>query len=48
MVQETAANKTSVPLMKHTVKDSVFTNLFADPKYLIKFYSTLRPEDKET
>ncbi len=33
---------------KHTIKDSVFTDLFQDKKYLIQLYRTLHPEDKET
>lgn len=32
---------------KHTIKDSVFTNLFQDKKYLIQLYKTLHPEDTE-
>ena len=48
MAQKTAADKTNAPTMKRTVKDSVFTNLFADPKYLIKLYRALHPEDKKT
>ena len=28
----------SVPVMKRTIKDSVFTNLFKDKKYLIQLY----------
>ena len=48
VAQKTAADKTNAPTMKRTVKDSVFTNLFADPKYLIKLYRALHPEDKKT
>ncbi len=33
---------------KHTIKDSVFTDLFQDKKYLIQLYRTLHPEDKDT
>ncbi len=33
---------------KHRIKDSVFTNLFGDPKYLIKLYRALHPEDVTT
>ena len=33
---------------KHTIKDSVFTDLFQDKKYLIQLYRTLHPEDKNT
>ena len=32
-------------IVKHTVKDSVFTNLFSDPKYLLELYRVLHPED---
>ena len=48
MAQETVIDKINAPTMKRTVKDSVFTNLFADPKYLIKLYRALHPEDKKT
>lgn len=48
MAQETPVYKTNTPTMKRTVKDSVFTNLFADTKYLIKLYRALHPEDKKT
>ena len=33
--------------VKHTIKDSVFTNLFQDKKYLLQLYRTLHPEDAE-
>ena len=32
-------------IIKHTVKDSVFTNLFSEPKYLLELYQVLHPED---
>ena len=32
---------------KHTIKDSVFTNLFQDKKYLLQLYKTLHPEDTQ-
>lgn len=32
---------------KHTIKESIFTNLFRDKKYLIQLYKTLHPEDTE-
>ena len=38
-----AENKDKV--MKRTIKDSVFTNLFQDKKYLIQLYGVLHPED---
>ena len=38
----------SVPVMKRTIKDSVFTNLFKDKKYLIQLYQALHPDDKQT
>ncbi len=30
---------------KQKIKDSVFTNLFHDKKYLLLLYKTLHPED---
>lgn len=33
---------------KHTVKDSLFTNLFKEKKYLIQLYRAIHPEDKKT
>ena len=30
---------------KHKIKDSVFTNLFQDKKYLLQLYKALHPED---
>ena len=33
------------PVAKYTAKDSVFTNLFSDPKYLLQLYRALHPED---
>ena len=38
----------SVPVMKRTIKDSVFTNLFKDKKYLIQLYQALHPDDEQT
>ena len=32
-------------LEKRTVKDSVFTDLFSDKKYLLQLYQSLHPED---
>lgn len=32
---------------KHTIKDSVFTNLFQEKKYLLQLYKTLHLEDTE-
>lgn len=37
-------NKT---VIKYTIKDSVFTNLFQDKKYLLQLYKALHPEDNE-
>ena len=37
----------SAALMKRTIKDSVFTNLFKDKKYLIQLYQALHPDDKK-
>ncbi len=35
-------------VVKHRIKDSVFTNLFTDKKYLLQLYRALHPEDMET
>ena len=35
-------------IAKYTVKDSVFTSLFKDKKYLLQLYRALHPEDQET
>ena len=35
-------------LVKRTIKDSVFTSLFKDKKYLIQLYQALHPEDTKT
>lgn len=35
-------------IAKRTAKDSVFTDLFGIPKYLLQLYQALHPEDKET
>lgn len=43
-MKEEAASK---PL-KRTVKDSVFTDLFSQKRYLIQLYRSLHPEDAET
>lgn len=33
---------------KRTIKDSVFSDFFGTPEYLLKLYQTLHPEDKTT
>ena len=48
MAQGTAADTIHAPAMKRTVKDSVFTDLFSDTKYLIQLYRALHPEDDTT
>ncbi len=42
------ALKKEESLAKYTIKDSVFTALFQDKKYLIQLYRALHPEDMET
>lgn len=42
------ALKKEESLAKYTIKDSVFTTLFQDKKYLIQLYRALHPEDMET
>lgn len=44
---ETAEQKEE-RVVKHTVKDSVFTSLFKEKKYLIQLYRALHPEDTKT
>jgi len=41
------ANNGKAPLLKHTVKDSVFTDLFGNVHYLIQMYRALHPEDTD-
>ena len=41
---ETAEEKEE-RVVKHTVKDSVFTSLFKEKRYLIQLYRALHPED---
>lgn len=45
---KTEENNTAKERLKRAVKDSVFTDLFAQKKYLIQLYRCLHPEDKET
>lgn len=44
---ETAEEKEE-RVVKHTVKDSVFTSLFKEKRYLIQLYRALHPEDAKT
>lgn len=39
------ASNTTDAIVKHKVKDSVFTNLFKNKKYLLQLYKALHPED---
>ena len=39
------AEKKPEQVAKYTVKDSVFTSLFREPKYLLQLYQALHPED---
>ena len=41
------AEKKPEQVAKYTVKDSVFTSLFREPKYLLQLYQALHPEDRE-
>ncbi len=50
-IQEETKEKTAEKkhvFAKYTVKDSVFTTIFRDKKYLIQLYRALHPEDTET
>ena len=33
-------------LAKYTIKDSVFTSLFSDKKYIVQLYEALHPEQQ--
>ena len=46
--QEDTPKEKGSPIPKHTIKDSVFTSLFQEKKYLLELYKTLHPEDKKT
>ncbi len=39
--------KVEEEVMKYTIKDSVFTSLFKEKKYLIQLYKAIHPEDTE-
>ncbi len=41
------AEKKPEQVAKYTAKDSVFTSLFREPKYLLQLYQALHPEDLE-
>jgi hypothetical protein len=41
------AEKKLEQVAKYTAKDSVFTSLFREPKYLLQLYQALHPEDHE-
>ena len=41
------AEKRPEQVAKYTAKDSVFTSLFREPKYLLQLYQALHPEDRE-
>lgn len=46
-LDETVENQSSQTKAKRTVKDSVFRNLFENPKYLLQLYQALHPEDTD-
>lgn len=46
--QENIENTKKEDFVKHTVKDSVFTDIFSMKKYLLQLYQALHPEDKGT
>ena len=39
--------KMNEKVSKYTIKDSVFTSLFREKKYLIQLYRAIHPEDAE-
>lgn len=46
--QKNIESTTKENFVKHTVKDSVFTDIFSTKKYLLQLYQVLHPEDKGT
>lgn len=44
---EEKEEKMEEEVMKYTIKDSVFTSLFKEKKYLIQLYRAIHPEDTE-
>lgn len=44
---EKEEKKMEEEVMKYTIKDSVFTSVFKEKKYLLQLYKALHPEDKE-
>ena len=46
-VEDGITSDKKADVMKYTIKDSVFTNLFQDKKYLIQLYKALHPEDTD-
>ena len=44
VINKSASDK---EIVKHTIKDSVFTNLFQNKKYLMQLYRALHPEDED-
>lgn len=39
--------KVEEEVVKYAIKDSVFTSVFKEKKYLLQLYKALHPEDKE-
>lgn len=48
MAEKNIESTTKENFVKHTVKDSVFTDIFSMKKYLLQLYQALHPEDKGT
>lgn len=46
-ITEIPNQKNPEEVAKRTAKDSVFTDLFQDPKYLLQLYRALHPEDQD-
>ena len=47
MLISSDAEKKPEQVAKYTVKDSVFTSRFREPKYLLQLYQAPHPEDRE-
>lgn len=47
MLISSDSEKKPEQVAKYTVKDSVFTSIFREPKYLLQLYQAPHPEDRE-
>lgn len=47
ITQKNSAQNTKDKFAKYTIKDSVFTHLFREKRYLLQLYKCLHPEDTD-